>query len=161
LTKGQASPTSDLGLVTKTTPTGVSNTPLNPLVVAIVMGCTFVGRGYTGEEDHLTQLIKKGITHKGFALIDILQPCVSFNHVNTYQWYSKRVYKINEETYDLTDKFKALKKGLEWGDKIPIGILYKVEKTTFEENFPILKDKPLIKQKIAPHEFKDLLNEFI
>ncbi len=96
LTKGQASPTSDAGFVTKTTPDGAAN-PLNPIALAIVSGASFVARGYAGDMDHLAGLIKKGITHRGFALIDILQPCVSFNHRNTYGWYKERVYKLEDE----------------------------------------------------------------
>jgi len=111
LTKGQASPTSDVGFVTKTTPYGAAS-PVNPIALAIVSGASFVARGFAGDVDHLSNLIKKGITHRGFALIDILQPCVSFNSKNTFKWYRERVYKLEDERYDPSDKRAALGKAL-------------------------------------------------
>ena len=119
LTKGQASPTSELGFISKTTPLG-AGIPLNPLLLALASDVSFLARGFSGDIDHLAGLIGSGIKHHGFTLIDILQPCVSFNHVNTFQWYKQRVYKLGDE-YDPTDKAAALKKAEEWGNKIPIG----------------------------------------
>ena len=133
LTKGQASPASDYGFVTKTTPQG-AGVPVNPVAVAIASDGSFVARGFTGDVDHLTSLIKMGLTHKGFALIDILQPCVSFNHKNTHDWYRERVYKLeNERDYNPSDKLAAFAKAQEWEDRIPIGIIYRKEVATFEE----------------------------
>ncbi|MFH0769314.1 MAG: thiamine pyrophosphate-dependent enzyme [Chloroflexota bacterium] len=104
LTKGQASPTSDFGFVTKTTPYGAAN-PINPIALAIISGASFVARSFAGDINHLSDIIKKGITNKGFSLIDILQPCVSFNHQNTFQWYRERVYKLeSEDGYDSSDR---------------------------------------------------------
>ena len=161
LTKGQASPTSDQGFVTKTTPFGAS-LPINPLALAIVAGATFVSRGFAGDVEHLVSLIKAGITHKGFALIDILQPCVSFNHKNTYSWYRERVYRLEDQVnYDLSDKAAALNKAQEWGDRIPIGVIYRKELPTFEEQLPALKKGPLVKQKIEPGQLERLLDEFL
>ncbi len=94
LTKGQASPTSDEGLVTKVQPQGVPSAPFNPIAVAVAMQAGFVARGFSGMTDHLTRLIQQAITHKGFSLVDILQPCVSFNKVNTFAWYKKRCYEL-------------------------------------------------------------------
>ena len=149
LTKGQASPTSDLGLVTKTTPKGVFKTPINSLALAVSLECSFVARAYAGDNEHLTQLIKEGIMHKGFAYIDILQPCVTFNHHNTYTWYSKRVYKFKlEKESNPADKISAFKKCQEWGERIPIGILYRQKRATFEEQQSALKEGPLNKQRI-------------
>jgi 2-oxoglutarate ferredoxin oxidoreductase subunit beta len=162
LTKGQASPTSDPGVVTKTTPAGVVTNPMNPLAIAIALGASFVARGYSGSTVHLTEIIKQGIIHKGFALIDILQPCVTFNHINTYAWYSKRIYQLDsDKNYDPNDKIKAFKKSQEWGDRIPIGVFYREKKTTFEEQLPALKDTPLIKQKIEPLRLKEVMEEFL
>ena len=96
LTKGQTSPTSDIGFVTKTTPQGAPP-PINPITLAIAAGATFVARAFAGDIDYLSSIIKQGINHRGFALIDILQPCVSFNHKNTYQWYRERVYKLEQD----------------------------------------------------------------
>jgi 2-oxoglutarate ferredoxin oxidoreductase subunit beta len=159
LTKGQASPTSDVGFITKTTPYGAAS-PVNPLALAIVNGASFVSRGFAGDIDHLSNLIKKGIAHRGFALIDILQPCVSFNFKNTFQWYKERVYKLEEEKYDPRDKKAALEKALEWGDKIPIGVIYKEDLPVYEDQLPALRDGPLVKQKIDPRRVEKLLVEF-
>jgi 2-oxoglutarate ferredoxin oxidoreductase subunit beta len=158
LTKGQASPTSDLGFITKTTPLGAGQ-PLNPLMLALASDISFLARGFSGEIDHLAGLIKAGITHHGFALIDILQPCVSFNHVNTFAWYKQRVYKL-EESYNHVDKAAALLKAQEWGDRIPIGIIFKQERPVYEETLPQLKAMPLVKQPIEPTRIKELVEEF-
>jgi 2-oxoglutarate ferredoxin oxidoreductase subunit beta len=160
LTKGQASPTSDVGFITKTTPDGAAN-PVNPIALAIVSGASFVSRGFAGDTDHLANLIKKGITHRGFALIDILQPCVSFNHKNTYQWYKERVCKLEEEMYDPGDRKAALEKALEWGDKIPIGIIYKADSPVYEDHLPALSDGPLVKKKMDPRLVERLVAEFM
>ncbi len=161
LTKGQASPTSDAGFVTKTTPYGAA-TPINPIALAIVAGASFVGRGFAGDVGHLSSLIKLGIAHRGFALIDILQPCVSFNYRNTFSWYRERVYRLAEETgYDPDNKMAALDKSLEWGERIPIGVIYRQEIPTFEEQLPALSKGPLVKQKIEPGQVEGLLDEFL
>jgi 2-oxoglutarate ferredoxin oxidoreductase subunit beta len=159
LTKGQASPTSDPGFVTKTTPYGAPS-PINPITIAIVGGATLVARGFTGDVEHLAELIKRGIQHKGFALIDILQPCVSFNHKNTYSWYRERVYKLGED-YDPADRPGAIEKAQEWGDRIPIGVIYQLSSTTFEEQIPALKKGPLVSQKVKPAKTERLLDDFL
>lgn len=159
LTKGQASPTSELGFVTKTTPLG-SGRPLNPLLLALASDISFLARGFSGDIDHLSGLIAAGIKHHGFALIDILQPCVSFNHVNTYQWYQRRVYKVESEGYDPTDKAAALKKAQEWGDKIPIGIIYQQLRPVYEDTLPQLKSIPLVQQPIESEKIGKLLEQF-
>ncbi len=160
LTKGQASPTSDPGFITKTTPDGAS-TPINPIALAIAAGASFVGRGFAGDVEHLVSLIKLGIRHKGFALLDILQPCVSFNHKNTYSWYRERVYKLEEANYDPDNKAAAFAKSQEWGEQIPIGVVYREELPTFEEQLPALSKGPLVMQKIEPKQAEGLLNEFL
>jgi len=160
LTKGQASPTSDVGFITNTTPYGASN-PVNPIALAIVSGASFVGRGFAGDIDHLSNIIKRGITHRGFALIDILQPCVSFNHKNTFRWYRERVYKLEDEKYDPGDRKAALEKALIWGKRIPIGIIYEENLPVYEDQLPALSDGPLVKQKIDPRRVEKLLAEFM
>jgi len=160
LTKGQASPTSDQGFVTKTTPQGAS-TPLNSLAVAIAAGGTFVARGFSGDIDHLVGLIKSGIQHRGFALIDILQPCVSFNHKNTHAWYKERVYKLEEAAYRPSDRSAAMEKALEWGERIPIGVIYRQERPTFEDELTVLRKGPLVKQMMDPMQVGALLDEFV
>jgi len=160
LTKGQASPTSDLGFVTKTTPHGAWM-PLNSLAVAIAAGGSFVARGFAGDVDHLVGLIKKGMQHRGFALIDILQPCVSFNHKNTYAWYRERVYKLEDTGYDPGNRLAAFEKSQEWGDRIPTGVIYREDRATFEEQIPALKKGSLVKQKIDPRQVEVLIQEFL
>ncbi|MDD3972256.1 MAG: 2-oxoacid:ferredoxin oxidoreductase subunit beta [Clostridia bacterium] len=161
LTKGQASPTSDEGLVTSIQPEGNVNTPLNPLLLAIAAGAGFVARGFTGKKEHLVSLMKQAIRYKGYALVDIMQPCVSFNKTNTYAWYNERVYML-DENYDSSDKLLAIKKAMEFTDKIPIGVIFKEEKPSFNEKNSVLKDsKPLIDRKydqtITNRLFKELI----
>ena len=161
LTKGQASPTSDYGFVTKTTPQGSTSPACNPLMLAVASDCSFVARGFAGEIDHLADLIKKGIQHMGFALIDILQPCVSFNRVNTFKWYSDRIYKIDTDSaYDAADRLNAFQKVQEWDDNIPIGIFYRNQRPTLESQIPALADQPLVDQQTDPNAFSELLEIF-
>src|SRR4030066_279899 len=145
LTKGQASPTSMEEMKTKTKPFGVLSEQLNPMALAVALDCSFAARSFAGDISHLKEIIKESIMHKGFSLVDILQPCVVFNKINTYEWYKKRVYHI-EAGYDPENRIEAFKKALEWGDKIPIGIIYRSSRPVFEERMPIIKDKPLVKQ---------------
>jgi 2-oxoglutarate ferredoxin oxidoreductase subunit beta len=162
LTKGQTSPTSELGYVSRTTPSGKRSSPMIPLLLAIASDCSFVARGFVGEADHLTSLIKEGIRHRGFALIEILQNCVTFNKVNTFKWYASRVYKIEEDpSYDPADRFQAFLKAQEWGEKIPIGIFYRTLRPTLDEGEPALKRGVLAKQAIDPRSFQSLLDKFI
>jgi len=160
LTKGQASPTSDTGFITRTTPLGASQS-LNPLALALASEVSFLARGFAGDVEHLSGLLRMGIEHRGFALIDILQPCVSFNHKNTFQWYRERVYKLEDPGYDPGDKTTAFAKAQEWGNRIPIGLIYRKERPVYEEQLPALKEMPLVKQKIDPLQFEALLDEFI
>ena len=141
LTKGQASPTSDLGFVTGVQTGGSIHQPLNPVLTAIAGGAGFVARGFTGRKEQLTDLMVQAIQFKGYALVDILQPCVSFNKVNTFQWYSKRVYDLAD--HDATDRELAMRRASEFGERIPLGILYRVEKPTYHEKHPALRDAPL------------------
>ncbi len=158
LTKGQASPTSDLGMVTKTQPDGVVTIPFNPLTMAITLDAVFVARSYSKEIEFTTHLIEEGINTPGFSLIDVLQPCVSFNHINTYKWYSDRVYQLGS-SYDPTDKSKAYKKSSEWGNKIPIGVIYKNSRKSYLDNYIKPKDLPLIKRKTNIKGVDSLINE--
>jgi 2-oxoglutarate ferredoxin oxidoreductase subunit beta len=161
LTKGQASPTSDPGFVTKTTPAGAGQ-PINPLAVALASDVSFLVRGFSGNVDHLTGLIKLGIQHRGFAHIDILQPCVSFNRKNTSQWYKERIYKLEDEKgYNPFDKTAALTTAHEWGDRIPTGLIYRNERPAYEEQLSALKEMPLVKQPLDPLQFEELLQEFV
>ncbi len=151
LTKGQASPTSMEGMVTKTQPFGVFSEQLNPMALAVALDCSFVARAYAGDHEHLKGLIKEALTHKGFSLVDIFQPCVSFNKVNTYQWYQQRVYRL-EPGYDPRDRVHAFQKALEWGERIPIGVIFKNSRPTLEERVPVIKDRPLVRQTVVLEE---------
>ncbi len=159
LTKGQASPTSKEGIITKTQPFGVISEQLNPLALAIALDCSFVARGFSGDIAHLKGLMKEALKHKGFSLIDILQPCVSFNKVNTYEWYKQRVYPTEPE-YNPEDRLNAFQKASEWGNRIPIGIIYRNNRQTFEERIPIIKDKPLISSSFDVSKIKATVKEF-
>ena len=159
LTKGQASPTSMEGMITKNQPFGVFSEQLNPIVFAIALDCSYVARGFAGDPVHLKGLMKEAINHRGFALVDILQPCVTFNKVNTYEWYRQRVYPVEPE-YNPEDKMEAFKKALEWGERIPIGILYRNQRLTLEERIPTIKDKPLVKQSFEFSRVEATMKEF-
>jgi 2-oxoglutarate ferredoxin oxidoreductase subunit beta len=138
LTKGQASPTSDPGFVTKIQTHGVTARPLQPLALAIVEDCPFVARSFSGDREHLRDMMVQAIEHKeGFALLDILQPCISFNRVNTFRWYKQRVRRI-DDSHDPRDLQKALALAMTWGDEIPIGVLYRGQRPSFEAGQPVL-----------------------
>lgn len=124
LTKGQSSPTTDPGVKNLLDPQGNLNIPLNPLALAITMGAPFVARGFAGDKDHLKSLVTEAILFKGTALVDILQPCVSFNKVNTYSWYRERVYKVEKPA---DNRHEALELAESWGSRIPIGVLLRDE----------------------------------
>jgi 2-oxoglutarate ferredoxin oxidoreductase subunit beta len=155
----------DTGYISKTTPPPSGAPPsINPLALAITAGATFVGRGFAGDIPHLVNLMKQGIRHKGFALIDILQPCVTFNHVNTFAWYKERVYKLEDVSgYDAGNKITAFEKAQEWGERIPIGIIYQREGMVFEESLPALARGTLVRQEVAPdrQKLEHLLDEFL
>src|SRR3989339_29949 len=162
LPTGQASPTSSLGMKTKTTPWGVVETPFNPIAYAILGGATYIARGYAGDMVHLKELIKGAISHKGFAFIDIFQPCVTFNKINTYQWFQQRVYKLETEGHNPKDKEAAMKKALEESatdyKRLPIGLFYKEDKPTYEDTLPQIKDKPLVEHELKV-DLKEALDE--
>jgi len=141
LTKGQASPTTDLGYTTDVQVNGSLNTPLNPVLLAIALGCGFVARAFSGDPRQLQAVMAAAIRHHGYALVDILQPCVSFNKVNTFQWYQSRVQPLGAD-YDPRDKMQALAKAMEWGDRMPTGILYREDKPDFHDKISFLMSGP-------------------
>lgn len=162
LTKGQASPTTDLGHVTDVQPHGSMNTPMNPLVLALSLGAGFVARAFSGDLEHLTKIMVEAIKYRGYALVDILQPCVSFNKINTFQWYNKRIYKL-DESHDVKDRAKAFEKASQWGDRIPIGVIYKNELPTYHDKIDFLKnEKPLVDQAgIEESKIQEFIKDFI
>ncbi len=142
LTKGQPSPTSDAGWTGSLQRTGVISGPFPPLAVALALGCGFVARGYAADVDFTSRLMEEAVRFKGFALVDILQPCVTFNRKNTYEWYGRMAYKLPGD-YDPADRVKAFALALEWEERIPLGILYRKERPTFEEMHPAIPGPPL------------------
>lgn len=160
LTTGQASPTANDKLKTKSTPEGVVEAPVNPLTLALVSGATFVARGFAGDMPGLTKLIVEAVKHKGFSVLDILQPCVTFDHVHTYQWYRERLYQLDPATYQPNNRLSAIEKAIEWGDKIPVGVFYKEEAPTSEDREPALASGPLVDQPLGITHLDDLLAEF-
>jgi 2-oxoglutarate ferredoxin oxidoreductase subunit beta len=159
LTKGQASPTSEEGFITKIQPHGVKSAPFNPVAVAVAMRAGFVARAFAGEEDSLSSLIQQAIAHKGFALVDILQPCVSFNKVNTFAWYKSRCKELPAE-YDPTNWELAMKTAEEWGVTIPIGVIYRDERLPFEESFSVLREGPLVGRGVDQKALAEFMEKF-
>jgi 2-oxoglutarate ferredoxin oxidoreductase subunit beta len=156
LTKGQASPTSEKDIVTGTTPDGNHTAPERPLALAVASDCSFVARGYAGDIEHLKELMKRAVTNRGFSLLEILQPCVSFNHINTFDWYGERVYDLAEEDYDPSDRTAAFEKALEWGDRIPIGIIYRSGREAYELAGGVGEGDPLCMRSREAHEVEKL-----
>jgi 2-oxoglutarate ferredoxin oxidoreductase subunit beta len=146
LTKGQASPTSAEGFVTRAQPGGVMLAPFNPLAVAVAMRAGFVARGFSGMVDHLTELVEQAIAHKGLSLVDVFQPCVSFNRVNTLAWYREHTYQL-EDSHDPTDLSKAMDLAVQ-EDKFPLGIIYKNDRASFHTRFPALAQGSLIGRQV-------------
>ncbi|MYA51687.1 MAG: 2-oxoacid:ferredoxin oxidoreductase subunit beta [Chloroflexi bacterium] len=148
LTTGQVSPTSRVGQKTKSTPFGSVEYPINPITSAIMNGATYVARGYSGDVRHLTELIKGGIEHQGFALIDIFSPCVTFNLDNTHNFFKERIKKLEDEGHDATDWAAACEKAMVWGDEIYIGKFYHLEseKESLTALEPVLRDGPVAKR---------------
>jgi 2-oxoglutarate ferredoxin oxidoreductase subunit beta len=146
LTTGQASPTTDHLMKTVSTPGGVLEQPINPIGLAIAENATFVARGFAGDIDHLTQLYKAALTHRGFALVDVFQPCVTWNKLNTMQWFRERVYKLEESDWDPSDRSAAFELSMTTFHeltctpdecRIPIGIYYRREGVpTYEDGVP-------------------------
>ena len=166
LTKGQYSPTSDKGHVTKTTPQGSIEPPVNPVKAALATGGSFISRGFAGEVNHLKEMFMKAIEHKGYSLVDVLQPCVTFNRVNTYDYWNERVYDLEDENYDPSDPDRALEKADEMGERIPIGVLFRDSRPTYEEQVPALQDGPIVdmdEPSKGPQDvdFSELKNRFM
>lgn len=160
LTKGQAAPTTPLGQKTSLQTTGVRIPPLNPVTLALSVGCTFVARGFSGNPIHLQSLIEAAIKHKGYAMIDVLQPCVSFNKVNTNKWYKDHTFML-PESHDSTNLVKAFEMSLQWGEEtgIPLGIFYQDNRPAFLEGFDFLQTDNLSTFERTPQDIQGYLNE--
>ncbi len=154
LTTGQFTPTSPRGFKGRSTPFGNPENPINPISLMLISRATFVARGFAGEPKHLEYLFEKAISHKGFSIVDVLQPCVTFN--NTYSYYKERVYKLEDTDYIPDDFRTALNKSLEWNSKIPIGIFYEKEDASFEER---VRDKEDFLHSHSAPNFSEILAE--
>ena len=163
LTTGQASPTSEKGMITKSTNTGVLEIPVNPIALGLVSGATYIARGFSGDASQLTNLIEQGIQHKGFALVDVMSPCVTYNKINTYEWFRERVYRLEDENHNVINMEEAIRKSQEWDSKIPTGTFYKINRPTYESEEPALKEGNLVSRDINTGKqiAKDIFAEFI
>ncbi|MCX8029453.1 MAG: thiamine pyrophosphate-dependent enzyme [Brevinematales bacterium] len=164
LTTGQTSPTSDFGSKTKSSPDGNYDFGLNPILLAISSGATFVARTFSGEPEHMSEIIVKAIQHKGFALVDDISPCVTYNKKNTYQWYKERIYKLEDIGHNPYDFSQAIQRASEWEDKIPIGIFYiNQDKPSHDQIDPVIREggmhsKPL---ELSDDQKKEILQAFL
>ena len=161
LTTGHVAPTAQKGFKSKSTPSGILEVPVNPCSLAITQGATFVAQCFAGETLTIIEIIKKGISHKGFSLINILQPCVTFNKINTYEYYRSKIYNLPKD-YDAGNRMLALEKSLEVeSEKYPVGILYQISKPSFTDQMaPISKGKTLLEtERFVDYDI--LLEDFI
>ncbi|MDH4240535.1 MAG: thiamine pyrophosphate-dependent enzyme [Phycisphaerae bacterium] len=162
LTKGQASPTSQIGFKTPVQVAGVFLEPFNPLAVAIALNASFVARAFSGDAEQTKEIIKQAVKHKGYALVDIFQPCVSFNKLNTFEWFKKNSYYLND-SHDPSNRNEAFKKATENGP-FPLGIFYiNQDNNSFEENIGIYQEnqKPLYERDLDIGKLKSLIETFI
>jgi 2-oxoglutarate ferredoxin oxidoreductase subunit beta len=161
LTTGQTSPTSCIGMKTKSMPFGNIEAPVNPISLALAAGATFVARGFSGDQKHLTDLIKKGIQHKGFSFLDVFSPCVTYNYDNTYQWFRPRLKKLEDDSsFDPRDWTSAMEKSVVWGDEIPIGKFFeRNDIPPLHEAEPVLNEGPLVNR--DPRVPPDIARSFV
>ena len=159
LTTGQIAPTSARGMKTKTTPHGSADEPIQPVPLALVSGATFVARAFVGDFRHTVDMYKAAITHRGYALVDTLQPCVTFNRMYTYDYYNERVYKLGED-HDPRIIGDALVRCWEWDERIPLGIFYQVERPTLEDSLAGLEKGPLVRRDITRVDIEPLISRF-
>jgi 2-oxoglutarate ferredoxin oxidoreductase subunit beta len=168
LTTGQASPTTEQGVRTPSTPTGVLERPINTVGLAIAEGATFVARGFADDVEHLTKLVEAAITHRGFSVLDVFQPCVTWNRLNTHAWFRERIHKLEDEDWDPTDRAAAMALTMRTHDeltcapeecRIPIGVIYREEgRPTYADGLPQLTG-PLWRQALAPRDINRTLSE--
>ncbi len=165
LTKGQYSPTSERGYISTFSPEGALEFAINPIALAISAGATFVARASAADPKHMNSVLQAAIRHKGYSLVDCLQPCITYNKVNTFDWYRSRTYKLDEEDgYDKGNRQQAWTKAQEWGERIPIGVIFEdTERPTYEEQVSALKKGPLVQQELNGRytDYEKLKLEFV
>ena len=160
LTTGQTSPTSPHGFKSKSTPFGNLDEPISPVTLAIAAGATFVARGYASDIPKLTELIIKANEHKGMSVVDILQPCVTFNKEYTHEFFQKNIYYLGDD-YDRTNRRAAFDKSLEWGTgRIALGVLYESGRPSYESQLPQIVDEVLVKKQLSREELGGVLRHF-
>lgn len=160
LTTGQSSPTSRKDYKSKSTPDGNPDEPFKVLNLAIASGATFAARVYSNDIAGLTDMIIKANEHQGMSVVEILQPCITWNKECTPQFFTDNTYKL-PDSYDPTNINKALEKTLEWGEKqIPVGLFYKTEKPTVESEFPQIDEKPLVDNPVQKRDIKEILEKY-
>ncbi|MBO8141501.1 MAG: 2-oxoacid:ferredoxin oxidoreductase subunit beta [Firmicutes bacterium] len=162
LTKGQMSPTSHSGFKTRTSPEGNIERPVRPLQLAIAAGATFVASGFSSDVKQLSRLIAEGIRHRGFALVNVYSPCVTFNRLNTYDWYKEVLSNLDDDpTYDPTNRAMALERLIETDERVR-GLVYRSDQPSFEQLFPGYRDEPIVGQDwtLPEEDFTQLLEQF-
>lgn len=160
LTTGQVAPTAEKGQKSKSTPSGIIEVPVDPLALAITQGATFVAQTFAGDTKHMVETIKKAFQHTGFAVVNVLQPCVTFNKKNTYQYYMQHMYKLGAD-YNPTDKIKALEKALEIDqEKYPLGVLFESHRKSYHQEAISNESVSLINQPRF-QDFDSLVEDFI
>ncbi len=171
LTTGQFSPTTDIGEKNKAAPVPTVEMPANPAALALSAGATFIARGFAGDNKQETELMCAAIAHKGFSIVDTMQPCVTFNHKNTFAWFYERVYKLDQAGHDFKDKAKAFAVAEQWPlrkplaegekEKIATGIIFQEERPTWEEGTPQIAQSPLVKIPMDNRDITPLLNDLV
>ncbi len=160
LTSGQVAPTAQKGFVSKSTPEGIIESPINPLTFAITSGATYVAQAFAGNAKQVTSLIKAGMQHKGMSFVNVLQPCVTFNHVNTYQYYYEKIYQLPED-YDKSSYEKSVLESLQMNqEKFPLGVLYQVEKTAYHEQVTTFSPDTTILDRQQFTDWRTIIDEF-
>ena len=159
LTKGQASPTSEVGMKTPVQVAGVVLEPFNPIASAIALDCSFVARAFVGDVAQSKEIIKKAILHRGFSLVDMFQPCPVFNKQNTYPWFKERTYYL-EETHNMRDRVEAFRRSIET-DRLPLGVFYENPDRRVFDSQLVVHDVPLFRHRTNPKQLQDLIQSKI
>jgi len=165
LTRGQASPTAEQGSRDGLHPAGTASPAFNPLAVGLACGATFLARGFAGDAGQLGSLIVEAVKHPGFGFVDVLQPCVTYNHHNTFGWYSERVYDVGEDGHDAADFDAAFRRASQWpgyqDGRIPTGVIYRSHRPTYEERVPALSRGPLTEYVVDRARVERAAEEFL
>ncbi|MBU8907372.1 2-oxoacid:ferredoxin oxidoreductase subunit beta [Desertibacillus haloalkaliphilus] len=164
LTKGQTSPRSEMGFQTKSTPAGSIESPLNVMETALTAGGTFVAQSFSSDLKELTSLIEQGINHKGFSLINVFSPCVTFNKVNTYDWFKENITKLETvEGHDPNSRLSAMQTLMEYNGLVT-GLIYQdTEKPSYQDLVQGYAEGPLAHEDLTLNEekFNKLMAEFM